>query len=444
MRLFKSVSISFASRIAEQALALITTVVVTRMLGPEGKGTFTFVLAILSIILQFGNLGLMSPIAYYAAQGEDYARRAGSISLFASLVWGSLLLLVSYGAIRTFPGLTRGADERLVLLALIAIPAALAQLYFLNAILGTERIVAFNMSQLLFEFLRLLGTLIVLFFFTKSLIALVISFVLTYYVVAVFEIYLFRRISLFSVRDFDFSLLRAMLSKAYRVYLSTLFAFLVLRSDVVLLNYFKGAYQVGIYSVGVAASDKLMLLPITIGMMLFPKVAGGSELSGALTARTLRFTSFLMALACLAGAILGYPAIILLFGKTFSPSYVPFLILLPGVYFMSLETILMYDFGGRGFPRIVYLSPLAGFAMNFLLNIFLVPRFGYKGAAFTSTLAYLLMMILNATYFSRVTGIRTRELFVPTRQELTEGLARVTSAIRRTGQQLLAPPQQID
>ncbi len=436
MKLLKSVSISFASRIAEQVLALITSIIITRMLGPAGKGKFTLIFAVLTIFIQLGNLGLMSPVAYYSAKTRDLAKKTSSVSLAISILWGSFLLLISMIVVRYNPELIKGVNERLVLIALFIIPAALAQLYFSNVLLGIQRIIEFNVPQLLFEVLRLVIAIIVLLFLSKSIFMLVILIVAAYYLIAATNIFLVRKSTHFGIRDFDSSILTQMLKRGFRVYLSTLFAFLVLRSDVLLLNYFKDAYQIGIYSIGVTAADKLMLLPITIGMMLFPKVVSQKESTGELTKKTLRFTSLAMILACLTGLFLGYPAITILFGKAFAPSYLPFIMLLPGVYFLSLETVLMYDFGGRGFPRIVYISPLSGFLLNLALNIFLIPKLGYIGAAITSTIAYLLMLILNSTYFCKITNSKLGEIFFPEKGEVIEVLNQIIEGIKRKGQQI--------
>lgn len=437
MRLLKSVSISFSSRIAEQVLALITSIIITRMLGPVGKGKFTLIYAIFAAFVQFGNLGLMSPIGYYSAKSKELARKASSSSLWVSILWGILLLFLSLVIIQKYSGLIRGIDRNLVLIALIAIPAALIHLYLSNVLLGKQLIIEFNVPQLLFEVVRLLVAVIVLLFLNKSIFFLVILILISYYLIAFINIYLAQKVTNFSLRDFDLQLLTKMLKRGFRVYLSALFAFLVLRSDVLLLNYFKNSYEVGIYSIGVTASDKLMLLPFTIGMMLFPKVAAQDDVSGELTKKTMRFTSLIMTIVCLLGLLLGYPAITILYGKDFAKSYLPFIILLPGVFFLSLETILVYDFGGRGFPRIIYLSPLCGLLLNLSLNIFLIPLLGYVGAALTSSISYLLMFIINAVYFCKITKSRLVKLFFPGKDEMLEVSKQIYDTIKRKSQQII-------
>lgn len=436
MRLLKSVSISFSSRIAEQVLALLTSIIITRMLGPAGKGKFTLIFAILTIFIQFGNLGLMSPAAYFSAKTRELAKKTSSSLLIVCLVWGSFLILISIIIIQSYPFLIKGVNKGLVFISLFIIPAALAQLYFSNILLGMERILEFNIPQLLFEFQRLVAAILVLVFLNKSLFFLVILILGIYYVNAFINIYLVKKQTDFNLKDFNLRMLKEMLNKGFRVYLSTLFAFLVLRSDILLLNYFKSAYEVGIYSVGVTAADKLLLLPTTIGMMLFPKVASQNQNAGELTKKTLRFTSLIMLLGCFTGLILGYPAILLLFGLEFAASYLPFVLLLPGVYFLSLETVLMYDFGGRGFPRIIYLSPLSGFIMNFILNLILIPELGYIGASITSSVSYLLMLIINTAYFCRITGSRVSEMFIPRKAEVAEVFNQIVEAAKRKSQQI--------
>ena len=81
----------------------------------------------------------------------------------------------------------------------------------------------------------------------------------------------------------------------------------------------------------------------------------------------------------------------------------PFLLLLPGVLALSLESIFMNDLAGRGLPPVVIVVPGVGLALNLALNLVFIPRFGLSAAAAASSIAYGVMLAIAWTAFARRT-----------------------------------------
>ncbi|HZN04061.1 MAG TPA: polysaccharide biosynthesis C-terminal domain-containing protein, partial [Candidatus Polarisedimenticolia bacterium] len=152
----------------------------------------------------------------------------------------------------------------------------------------------------------------------------------------------------------------------------------------------------------VQIADTLLLLPVTVGMILLPRVAGErSERQEEVTARVLRHTAMMLAGLCLAAGILVGPMVRLLYGESFSGAILATRLLLPGVLALGLNGVLMNHFGGRGMPAITAVAPAAGLLLNVALNVAVIPRFGIAGAALTSSLAYGLMLLLSLAAFLR-------------------------------------------
>ena len=62
--------------------------------------------------------------------------------------------------------------------------------------------------------------------------------------------------------------LRGGLGYGIKAYLGSLFAFLVLKSDVLLVSYLRGPVETGYYSIAVGLADILLMLPAVIGTVL--------------------------------------------------------------------------------------------------------------------------------------------------------------------------------
>jgi len=203
---------------------------------------------------------------------------------------------------------------------------------------------------------------------------------------------------------FDRRLLRDMLAYGFRSYLSCLFAFLIIRSDMLLVNYFLGPAQAGVYSVAVNLTDLLLVFPAAVGTMLFPRISAQPKDDGTLTASVCRHTVAGMAALCIGVGVLAHPLIVLLYGDAFRGAAAPLLLLLPGILALSLETIFMNDLAGRGLPPIVIVVPAVGLVLNLALNLAFIPRFGLLAAAASSSLAYGAMLAIAWSAFARRTG----------------------------------------
>ena len=82
-------------------------------------------------------------------------------------------------------------------------------------------------------------------------------------------------------------------------YMSCLLAYLVIRSDMLLVNYFLGTAAAGVYSIAAQVADNLLLIPATIGLILLPRIASEAPRNqSAVTARVTRHAALVMTVLC--------------------------------------------------------------------------------------------------------------------------------------------------
>ena len=186
---------------------------------------------------------------------------------------------------------------------------------------------------------------------------------------------------------------------------------LVFRIDLLIVNYFHGTAEAGVYSVASQGGLLLMMLPNVIGSLLFPRVASMRDLSGEFTAVVSRHTAFLLAIAALL-AIPGAFLLPYLYGARFSDAPVQLLILLPGVYLMGLEMVIVQHFVGTGLPAAIPVFWVTTLLFNIALNLMIVPAYGARGASLVSTLSYSLIFVLVFIYFRAKTGKRFADTFI--------------------------------
>lgn len=102
-----------------------------------------------------------------------------------------------------------------------------------------------------------------------------------------------------------------------------------------------------------------------------------------------------------------------LFGGTFDEMYLPFLILLPGILFLSIHIIISAYFGGKNKPFYNVLSTGAGLLVVIIGDITLIKSMGIIGAALVSTIGYIIAFCVSMYLFLRMTKSNLKDIITP-------------------------------
>jgi O-antigen/teichoic acid export membrane protein len=140
-----------------------------------------------------------------------------------------------------------------------------------------------------------------------------------------------------------------------------------------------------------------------------------------------------MLLCCLAAVPLSL-LLPIVYGPVFSDATTLLLILLPGVFFIGLQSVLVQHFNAMGLPKTVPVFWVVTLVINLVMVFLMVPRYGARGAAWASTISYSLISFLMIGYFLVETRRSLSELFVlrPVEVKSLVGLAlRSRSTVRR-------------
>jgi O-antigen/teichoic acid export membrane protein len=174
------------------------------------------------------------------------------------------------------------------------------------------------------------------------------------------------------------------------------FGFLVMRIDLLMVKYMLGATEAGYYSISQVLSENTMLLPVVIGLLLFPKLSAikDKEAKLHLANKAALVTAALMLPAVVVAAFAATPVISLAFGRNFLAAVAPFVWLLPGIYFLGIEVVLVQLLNSEGFPKIIVIAWLADTIVNVGLNLWAIPLYGITGASVVSSICYFLIFVI--------------------------------------------------
>jgi O-antigen/teichoic acid export membrane protein len=400
---------TLSARLLMVANSLAASIIVARWLGAGGLGALAVLNVAVSIALQLGSAGLPSANTYFIARDHKVLGPAWANALIFAMTAGSALALGITGLAFIWPSLFGHVSLALVSIAALSIPFQLVTLLGLNIFLGLGQIGRFNLLEGVAQSFTLVNSVAALVLLGAGLWTLVslntaagvlVSILIAWTIIQLVA----RQKGVEGVRP-DAQLFKRMARYSIKFHVSVVAAMLLFRADLLVVNYFRGEMEAGVYAVASQVAMMLMLLPGVVGTLLMPRVTSQGDASGQLTMRATRHTAFVMLLICLLVA----PASLLLpvlYGAPFAGASLQLLILLPGVYLIGIESVLVQHFNSTGLPAAIPLFWVATLITNLTLNLALVPRFGALAAAATSSLSYMMIFALVASYFRLRTGNR--------------------------------------
>jgi len=422
------VALTFATRIVMLAGLVGSSIIVARWLGPQGFGTLSVLNATVALTLQIASAGLPSANTYFISRNRQNLARVWANAILFGLIIGSLSALVVLACGKVNPSLFGGADSRLIGIAAVSIPFSMLIILGLNVLLAVDRIGQMNLLDCLSPMFSLINAVVALVILGAGLTMLVTLNTIAAIAIGVLVVvavgrFLRAQKDRLSVRP-DLPLFRQMINYGGKFYVSIMAGFVIFRVDLLIVSRFRGVSEAGVYAVASQVSFLLLMLPGVIATLLFPRVASQPDQRGEFAVQVTRNASFMMFLICLAAAA-GSFLLPLIYGARFAEATTQLLILLPGVYLVGLESVLVQHFTGTDLPAAIPGFWVVTLLVNLTLNFAFVPSFGARAAALNSTLSYALIFILVAAYFCRKTGRRPVEIFLPHGSDLHDLFTRV-------------------
>ncbi len=177
--------------------------------------------------------------------------------------------------------------------------------------------------------------------------------------------------------------------------------------DTLMLTYFRSLEEVGIYNVVLPSAMLLIFLGRSIALTIFPI---GSELwiknqkkklSNGLSLM-LKYSFLAVMPIALSLIIFSDLFLKIFFGPEYIAGSLSFKILLVGVIFYIIAQINNSIISSIGMPKKVTKIVLWAALLNILVNLILIPIFGIVGAAFATTMSYMLVCFLSILEIRKV------------------------------------------
>lgn len=186
--------------------------------------------------------------------------------------------------------------------------------------------------------------------------------------------------------------------------------------DIVMLGFIKGDAEVGYYNAAVKIKTVLTQLVTSLGAVLMPRlsyyVAQDNMLAfRRMVAKALNFVILSAGSFSLFFIIYAKDSILLLSGKEFLGAVLPMQILMPTVLLIGVSNVTgIQVLTPTGREKEVLYSVIAGAILNLILNAILIPRVASVGAAFSTLLAELVVIIVQGFFLRDVMGSIFRQV----------------------------------
>ncbi|SKA88218.1 Membrane protein involved in the export of O-antigen and teichoic acid [Clostridium sp. USBA 49] len=432
MKFFKSTVLTFISNIFGFGISMITTILLSRLLGASGKGVIGVSNNIIAFSMLILGLGFEAANIFFV--GKD-KKNINNILGYNLIICGFsfiiLLIIASIHLVHPINFIFKGIDNRIIILLLFIIPMSLMKSSLINLILGLQDIVRFNKINVLDKIITFILMLISLLVFNSPL-YIIFSTLLSTLIIQLILIYIV--IVKYNVKpSFNFVFYKKMIGYGAKSQISNTIQMINYRLDVFIINYFLELSQVAIYQNAVSLGEALWQVSGTISTIVFPMTSNSKnieELKGFIN-RVSRVTLFFIVICSIFLSIISKPLIIFLFGKEFTDAYIALILLLPGISFFSVSKILANFLAGVGKTEKNIISSSISGITTIILDLILIPRIGINGAAIASSISYIVFTLTSIYFYSRYTKSSFKSICVITKEDMSFIYTEINKFINR-------------
>lgn len=432
--LFRRFLSIFSAKIVTTIIAIVSTPIIVRLLGPGGYGDYAVLLSIFTLYMIPVSSAITEGVQKFVAENREQPQwREYVIRFYAILATGlvlvgaAVLLLVTLLGV---PGWLFGdhfTGYFLLLAGLVLVSQFRALGYHIILGFGLEPI-----SESL-NVVRKLGTVtvgIALVALGFGVSGMLIGHIAANILVALMACWVIvRRIDLLAAigglpRSFPSN---EMLSfNALNVVLVLLLMSLF-HIDVIMLRMFEGDETTGFYKAALQLAEYLWIVPLALQLLLLHSSSAlwsdnREEEITKIASRVTRYTLLLVGLMAIGIGALAHRVVPLYYGDPFTVSVLPLLLLLPGTVGFALARPLQAISQGAGEIRTLIVATGGGAGLNLLLNGLLIPTYGMYGAAVATSTSYAMMFGLYVWAAWRI-GFNPIDDFRPVRISCTIALS---------------------
>jgi O-antigen/teichoic acid export membrane protein len=394
-RVTKNTSVLFMAQLITYVIGFFITMYTARYLGTEGFGILSLALSITAITGIFADLGLGSLMIREIARDKSLTSKFFSNTLLIKFFLSFLTIGITIAIVHIFK-----YPEPVTIVIYIITLSTLINAF--NGVLVSifqayENMGYVSVGTILNSVIMLAGTFIgiyykfdILFFATIYVIANILTLAVSLFIYA-------WKLSLPKI-EIDFSFWKPNLKEALPFGIAGIFVIIYYQIDSIMLSVLSGTEAVGLYNAAYRLIYLFLSLYNVYTIAIFPVMSSffktSKESLSFAFERSFKYL-LIISLPLTIGTILVAKKIILLvYGANYLPSVLALQVLVWTIIFMFLNGLAGNLLGAANRQPVVTKITGVGAVINILLNLILIPEFGFVGAAAATVVTEFCMLPL--------------------------------------------------
>ncbi len=388
-----------SSNISGIIIGFAAGILLSRLLGPDGRGIYATILVVPGIFASFAMLGSKQSTIFHVGR-KTFSEQETLSALFVIFLATSVLaMLVSVVAFYVMDNI----DLKILFIvtAILTIPARLMIIYSSGFFIGQEKFYYSNILRWLPELLNLVFIVLLVWIMHRNVEGALIAFLLSNLITGLYGVFSLRKTIPMRLKV-DMKIIKSIV-KLGLVYAVALFVMqLNYRVDILILGHYKGKVEVGLYNLGVAFAMQLWQIPNAIAIVVKTRVANTENPKDLkyVISRLIRLSVIVCVVLSIALYFISPWIIPFIYGKDFYGSVVMMQAILPGIMLFVIFRIVSGSIAGIGRPDVIIKIFIPALIINIALNYVLIPLYGGIGAAWATNVSYSLGAIATLWVFS--------------------------------------------
>lgn len=364
----------------------LVVILTARLWGAEGRGVVAMFVADIGLLAIVGSVFTGSSVSYFL-------KKMGGGRLFAmALCWLAItsavgaVLFNELGSLSVLP------------VCFFVISFFLGLLSFLSSMfLGVNKIKHYNVLTVLQPLLLLLLLLLFYWFVDQSYVSYFYAWVVSVTLLTLVSLWFQRKELSQDFAEFNLKDVFLIFKFGFQTQLSEFLQFFNTRLSFYFLAYYAGNASLGVFSIGVALSESVLVVARSISMVQYSRIV--SEVSRKGDARReinkgVGYCVFFTITVLIVANVLPADLFIWVFGEDFADVKRILLGLSPGILAGSVANIIGHYFSAIGSLRILVVKSVVGVAVTSVFSVWLIPMWMVYGAVVVNLVANIIVFLV--------------------------------------------------
>ncbi len=388
----------------------VSAVVLARVLGVEKYGIFVFVWASSLLFGLLTHFGFDSLITRDVARERKHAGRylVGIFIVKCILLVVALLILICWTELFSVLDFYK---KRLLFIGVFAA-------FFMNNLIFSAAFFRAYQKADIEAVIRVLvsifvsGVSIIIAYITNDIFYLLLARLLIYILLFILSIYLINKYLNPEFSDV-FSRIWFYFRAGWPFAVNVFFIFLYINIDIIMLNLIKGDEATGLYSIAVKILTVFMLIPLGVSNAVLPALSKyrkeGSEEFFRLSEYVARYMLMVAFFVILFNISLGKYLVGVFFGQAYRISGNILSLITFSLVFLYMNHLTHSMFLASNKERWLIILTASGACFNIIMNLILIPKYSYYGAAIATVLSegiiFVIAYFMSQRFYSLKWGI---------------------------------------